>query len=184
LSTQQPPHPNFPRLTPGTFSVESQPDRRYNCIAFAAEDTTRWWWPSRGGGTYWPPGIPLTDRVDSFVTAFEGLGYEICLLERLESGYEKVALFGHQDTATHAAKQANDGRWLSKLGRGVDIKHHGLRDVEGPLYGQVVVLLRRRVRRQGGLVELVASTLESTRRSVEESIRSLLDAARKHSPFS
>lgn len=60
----------------------------YNCIAFAANDTSRKWWPN--APTYWP----ITDREESlenFVAAFKTLGYEECDSPELEYGIEKIA---------------------------------------------------------------------------------------------
>jgi len=36
----------------------------YNCIAFAAGETHRWWWPM---GAYWPEPAPRDETVDSFI---------------------------------------------------------------------------------------------------------------------
>jgi hypothetical protein len=61
----------------------------------------------------------------------------------METGWEKVALFAHEDgTPTHAARQLASGRWTSKLGELEDIEHE-LEAVEGAAYGSVVVYLKR-----------------------------------------
>ncbi len=43
---------------------------------------------------------------------------------------------------THAARQLASGRWTSKLGKAEDIEHD-LHDLEGDLYGIVVLLMKR-----------------------------------------
>lgn len=35
----------FPGLQGTSFEITSPRDRRYNCVAWAANDTRRWWWP-------------------------------------------------------------------------------------------------------------------------------------------
>lgn len=139
----------FPRLR-GTARYEpvSPIDEDYNCIAFAAGDTRRWWWPrsSFPGGFYWPATAPQEETIDAFVAAFELLGYELCSDESLEPGYEKVVLYQDAGKPTHAARQQADGTWLSKLGQAYDISHDTPEAVGGnPGYGNVVAVMRRPV---------------------------------------
>ena len=61
----------------------------------------------------------------------------MCLEETLESGFEKVALYGSGFMYTHAARQLPDGRWTSKLGQKEDITHNTPDDVAGGVYGEV-----------------------------------------------
>jgi hypothetical protein len=141
----------FPGLAvdPG-FEVTSPSDTRYNCIAWAADDTSRWWWPVPGqpvtrAGSYWPPGIQPTGTLADFRAAFETLGYQVCADASLEEGFEKVAIY--VDAAaepTHAARQLPDGSWTSKLGRAPDITHTDLDGVGGTDgYGRVALIMRR-----------------------------------------
>lgn len=116
---------------------------QYNCIAFAADDNTRRWWPV--DGRYWPPGFPRVATLENFVATFsKWLGYKPCTSEECEPGKEKIAIF--VDAAgipTHAAKQLEgDGWWKSKLGDNVDIEHE-LRAVEGRAYGKVRLIMSR-----------------------------------------
>lgn len=133
-------HPTSPRTT-------SPRVIHYNCIAWAAGDTTRPWWPAPGH--YWPRGIaPTTPTVLSFIIAFgHEAGYAPCNNSALEPGVEKVALYGYsQLEVTHAARQLPSGVWTSKLGRHVDIEHRSLSALEGPApaYGTVIQILARR----------------------------------------
>ena len=132
---------SFPNLSSGQFEVTSEFSLEYNCIAWAAGDNSRWWWPA--GGDYWPIDDAST-AVDSFVRAFATLGYEPADDDSLEAGYEKVALYAKAAHVTHAARQLASGRWTSKLGSDVDIEHE-LRGIEGDAYGAVVQLLKRLV---------------------------------------
>ena len=43
----------FPNLASEGFETVGQASELYNCIAYAAGDTTKWWWPD--GINYWPP---------------------------------------------------------------------------------------------------------------------------------
>jgi hypothetical protein len=133
------PDNSFPNLSSSQFEITSDFSLDYNCIAWAAGDISRWWWPATGD--YWP----IDDNsaaVDSFARAFATIGYGPADDNSLEAGYEKVALFAKEARVTHAARQLANGRWTSKLGSDVDIEHE-LHGIEGQVYGTVVRLLRR-----------------------------------------
>ncbi len=135
----------FPGLQTTTFAVTSAATRDYNCVAWAAGDTTRWWWPDLEDGddvAYWPEGIANEETVDAFITAFSALGYVPCAGEEKEAGFEKVAIFANGAAPTHIARQLPTGRWTSKLGQREDIEHD-LHAVEGDAYGMVVRVLKR-----------------------------------------
>jgi hypothetical protein len=134
----------FPALRGTTWRVSSPFETRYNCIAWAAGDTTQWWWPrDPAEGYYWPAGVERAETLAAFVAVFSLLGYAPCSTAEPETGYEKVVLFVAPDgTPTHAARQLPDGRWTSKLGRGEDIEHE-LQDICGAVYGSVAQLMRR-----------------------------------------
>lgn len=140
----------FPSLRSARFDVTSPPDHRYNCIAHAATDATRWWEPVALGGYYWPPGVPRAMTLASYQAAFESLGYTRCVSGGLERGVERVAIYvDGQGTPTHAARQLPSGAWTSKLGKEVDIEHADPVSVAGAHYGSVAVYLRRRENRPG-----------------------------------
>ena len=134
----------FPGLRSSPFHVTSPATREYNCIAWAAGDAARWWWPDPDpdAAAFWPPGVPVLETLDALVAAFATLGYAPCLDEQPESGFEKVALFADAGAPTHAARQLPGGRWTSKLGLCEDIEHD-LHAVSGDLYGTVALLLKR-----------------------------------------
>jgi hypothetical protein len=139
----------FPGLRGSGYQVTSPRADRYNCIAWAADDVSNWWWPdepNQPDSSFWPPGVPRAHTLDAFCEAFATLGYAVCDDEQPEVGYEKVALFSVNGEPTHAARLLTSGRWTSKLGPMEDIEH-GLPDLEGDVYGTVTVLLKRAVRK-------------------------------------
>jgi hypothetical protein len=140
----------FPKLNRRDYMVTSPPTGAYNCIAHAAQDETRWWWPG-GPGTYWPIS-ERAETVDCFIAAYASIGYEICPTQTRspEAQFERVAIYvDATGKPTHAARQLPDGTWTSKLGPSQDIRHNALEHVEdsdgkGLGYGTVAVILRRK----------------------------------------
>jgi hypothetical protein len=125
--------------------VTSPPTLDYNCVAWVAGDTTRWWWPdpdAHNDTSYWPPGVSEEETVEAFAAAFTTLGYAPASDDALEPGFEKLALFAAGGTPTHLARQLPNGRWTSKLGRREDIEHE-LQALCGDIYGKVVLVMRR-----------------------------------------
>jgi hypothetical protein len=127
------------------YRITSPKDDDYNCISWTVGDTTQWWWPNEADAprsAYWPPGVPREQTLEAFCDAFATLGYAVCNDDRLEAGYEKIALFAVMGTPKHAARQLPSGRWTSKLGEREDIEH-ALHDLTGMVYGSVVLVLKR-----------------------------------------
>lgn len=144
---------DFENLKDGEFRKTSERDADYNCIAYAAGDQTRRWWPSKESSKhYWPKGAPKTVSVKSFVTAFKKLGYVPCDSAAFEEGFEKVAIFVTHvskpftpvGTPTHMAIQWPNGEWRSKLGGSQDIAHKTLEAIGGWQYGEVKQILKRK----------------------------------------
>jgi hypothetical protein len=105
----------FPGLRTKPFRVTSPADRKYNCIAWAANDTSDWWWPERNApDVVWPDSAPREVSLSAFTDAFLAIGYIVGGDDSLEPGFEKVALFA--DAAgmpSHAARQLPSGAWTS-----------------------------------------------------------------------
>ena len=120
--------------------VTSPATKEYNCIAWAAEDEKRFWWPLGG---YWPPTAPRETSLEAFIKVFNNLGYEKCDNPDLESGYRKVTIYAKDGIPTHAARQLNNGKWTSKLGKAEDVEHDGLM-LPILSYGQPILFLRRK----------------------------------------
>jgi len=134
------PSASFPHLTADNHQVTSPPADEYNCVAWAAGDTMRWWQP----GVHWPVAVPPgAYGIEVLEQAFRALGYDTCDDGWLEPGFEKVALYGDDIYYTHIARQLQDGRWTSKLGAAEDIKHDATDGVGGGIYGTVLRFMKR-----------------------------------------
>lgn len=138
----------FPGLAGRPWAKTSEWQGEYNCIAYAAGDKKRIWWPfedvddGHGDGCFWPEAVDRRPTLAAFVAAFRTLGYVQVSLSDLDPGVEKVALFALDGVPKHAAIQLESGRWSSKLGQAWDIEHD-LVDLQGPRYGQVAAILAR-----------------------------------------
>lgn len=135
----------FPNLAKGGYARTSPRTNRQNCVAYAAGDDLRWWWPLPAGvpDVHWPAGAAREETLPAFQQAFESLGYAACLDGQFEPGFQKVALFADdQGVPLHAARQHDNGRYRSKLGELEDIEHD-LHDLEGVEYGRVVLIMKR-----------------------------------------
>lgn len=150
---------NFPRLTPDLYEVVDDETDVYNCIAYAAGDTTRWWWPDPFGVYYWP----LSKReqtVECFIEMFESLDYSKCRCSLKRRSLVKIALYYDPvgcaslritaGSPTHAAIQQNNGTWRSKLGDWELIEHRTLKSLNGTdptgvriSYGEPVQIMRK-----------------------------------------
>ena len=131
---------HFPGLKNTDYAIISPRTPKYNCIAWAVGDTTRFWWPR--DEAYWPPTVPKEATIDALVQAFETLGYAHCNTADKENGIEKVAIYAKGQEPKHAARQLKSGMWTSKLGNEEDIVHT-LDGLAGEMYGDVVRLLMR-----------------------------------------
>lgn len=126
--------------------VTSPATTEYNCIAWAAGETDRFWWPDLMGVAYWPEGVPRQESLEAFVQAYRTLGYEPCDSAAVEFGVEKIAVYVDDlREPKHAARQLPSGKWTSKLGRGEDIEHDALHGDYPPScsYGHVAAILSR-----------------------------------------
>lgn len=137
----------FPNLL-NHYKKKSQNSTQYNCIAWAAGESHRHWWPNEGTEVYWPLDLTFEEDVDcrleNFIQAFELLGYECCEGQAREKGYQKVAIYCKDGKPTHAARQLWRGSWVSKLGtRNIDIEHETNKLLEDGLYGKVAQVMRR-----------------------------------------
>lgn len=132
----------FPRLANEDFEIICPPSVTYNCIAYAAGDTTDWW--SYRPEYYWPPDVERSPTIDGLRALFVKRGYRKCNGPKLEPLYEKVALYAEFGAWTHAALQMSNGRWRSKLDVGELIEHRSPDSLVGGRYGRPQVYMRRR----------------------------------------
>lgn len=138
---------DFLGLRNSGWSITSEQDPHYNCVAFAVYDTRQFWDANLIGvrGYYWPPGVPRDDSLASWVRAFEMNSYRVCADGELEPGVEKIAIYVDEaGIPQHVARQLAYGAWTSKLGKSEDIRHPALTSLEGDLYGKVAVFMMRR----------------------------------------
>jgi hypothetical protein len=150
LSTTRYFRTDFPKLKPYHCDLVnfSGATTDYNCIAWAASETTDWWWPDDPviGNGYWPLGVPREETIPAFIAAYETLGYRKCKRGWLERGFEKIAIYADSaGVPTHAARQLENGSWTTKFGPYEDVEHVSLGCLNGPLYGKAVAYMKRRI---------------------------------------
>lgn len=132
----------YPGLRAGEFRLTSPATSAYNCLGWAADDSSRWWSADEFPLYYWPAGVPRENTVAGWAAALGSVGYEPCPDSGVQPGYMHVALYGRAGAATHVARQLPMGRWTSKMGKNVDIEHD-LEALAGAVFGDVVMLMRR-----------------------------------------
>lgn len=133
----------FPNLQNEDFKIVGPSTEDYNCIAYAAGDSNRWWWPD--GINYWPDWAPLEKSIESLLEAFAGLGFERCENAETEDGYQKLALYEENGAMKHAAVLLPNGRWRSKMGQGPVIEHNSPESLANGIYGSPTVFMKRAV---------------------------------------
>lgn len=113
----------FPTLVGTGYAVTSPSGAEYNCIAWAAGEDDRWWWPDAEGVSYWPAGVPREETLLAFTAAFATLGFAPSTHPNLEPKIVKIAIYARSGLPTHASRQLPNGNWTSKLGQAEDIEH-------------------------------------------------------------
>jgi len=132
---------SFPLLLQTNYKPTSPHTISYNCIAWALGDDSKVWWPN--SQYFWPDGILNEVSIKAFTSMFALYGYIECPSEKLEKGFEKIALYvDDQNFPTHASRQLRNGRWTSKLGGSKDIEH-ALNELTQSDYGKVVKIYKR-----------------------------------------
>jgi hypothetical protein len=128
----------FPNLG-ADFEVLAPRNSTFNCIAWSMGITNRWVWPGKS--------------VADFDREYGRLGfYRLRTLDyRLQPGVTRIVLYGQVKPAgmiecTHAARQATDGTWTSKLGKLPLIRHLTPEALNGQSYGRPIAVYVRAVR--------------------------------------
>lgn len=135
----------FPGLKGSGYRRTSEKTPDYNCVAWAMGESHRWWEAVKMPGYHWPDGISNDGSVKAVVALFRREGFSKCEKNTLESGYQKVAIYGDEDGEfLHVARQESDGSWSSKVGRLADMSHPTLECLCGIEYGAVKVVMRRK----------------------------------------
>ena len=110
----------LPHLAAEGYELTSDPTDEYNCIAYAAGETDRWW-SHDSDDYYWPEHASRTASIVSLIEVFAGLGYEPCEDTEDEPGFRIIALYANQrGDWTHAAVKLPSGGWSSKLNQSQD----------------------------------------------------------------
>jgi hypothetical protein len=131
----------FPNLDENNYKATSPGDNGYNCIAWAYGVNDNWFWPD--DYYFWPEDIKREETVEAFIELFRSINYERCDTASLETDREKVAIYALCGIPTHAARQLPNGKWTSKLGEEIDIEHDNLACLNGPVYGEVEIIMSR-----------------------------------------
>ena len=141
------PKHELPHLAADNCEIKSKATKRYNCLAWAAGEDFRWWWPDLLGKDYWPAGVAREASIRAFLEAYGTCGFKLCFDGTLQASTEKLAIYGKDQAGTeiptHAALQLENGEWTSKVGRFEDIYHKTTAAMEGPVYGRVICYLAR-----------------------------------------
>ena len=132
----------FPAPAGSGYTVTSSATERYNCLAWAAGETDRWWWPDPMDAAYWPAGARREETLPAFLAAYAALGYAPTAGADAEPGVGKVAVYARSGLPTHAARQLPTGRWTSKLGAAEDLERT-LSDPFGAIDGDVAAIFAR-----------------------------------------
>lgn len=135
---------DFPQLRPHDCGGDiSAATHMYNCIAWAATDTSAWWEPDPFFQYYWPEGVKRDYTLDAYISAFHTVGFEVCDDAAPEPGMEKIVIYVRNGQPTHASRRLQNGNWTSKLGDFEDIEHIELDCLNGPLYGSAHTYMKR-----------------------------------------
>lgn len=140
---------HLPGLASSRYEVTSDATNRYNCLAWALGDATRWWAPVDGQRIYWPAEVPREWSLAAVQAVLRIEGFALCEDGAPFEGVEKVALYADEVTMTHVARQLPNGRWTSKLGSDCDIEHEleALEGFDGSpdayRYGHIVAFMSR-----------------------------------------
>ncbi len=119
--------------------VKGAADKSYNCIAWAVGRSDANWDPKEGDDPdvnyFWPPNVPSDYQVTSLIAALDSMGFVICTDGSLEDGVEKVAIYADGTEYMHAARQLENGKWTSKMGKAQQIEHDAPEDLADPSMG-------------------------------------------------
>lgn len=141
------------------FRPTNPATERFNCVAWALHDRSRFWWPGGHPGyfledddkpcDYWPVRLTEPDpasNLDHFFRLFADHGFRACRDGALEHGVEKVVFYTQScrgvELFQHAARQLPSGLWTSKLGRLIDLEHAAPQDLCEE-YGETLTFLGR-----------------------------------------
>ena len=132
----------FPNLADSGYEITGEASLVYNCTAWALGITSQRW-DCDVPGSYWPPSLPRDNRIETLMRLFAGEGFSLCDDDSPEPGYKKIALYAFVGLFTRVARQLEDGRWTSKLGKREVITHSSPANLTGGFFGNVHCIMRR-----------------------------------------
>lgn len=133
----------LPGFVDSARKITSPPTHQYNCIAWAFEDPTKWWWPQDHPDAHWPIDCDGLTTLEAFEAWFDHDGWELTQNPSYEAAYRKVALYADANgEPTHAARLLEEGKWTSKLGPFHDV-WHGYNELDGPAYGSIIRIYKK-----------------------------------------
>ena len=137
---------DFPNLKLDEFIITSRINFFYNCFAWAAGYDNVVMQPSNNTMYCWLTG-EIGETLENFEKQYQHFGFERTDNSELEVGIEKAAFYVKDNIVQHASRQLENGWWTSKLGQfGEDIAHKALKGLEGEVYGQVEMIMKRTVK--------------------------------------
>ena len=133
----------FPNLVPENYSLNSEPLKKYNCVAWASGINYKridFYRNEKGE-------IDEDQSCNRYIEYFKTLGYIECETPIFENGFQKIALYeDRRGDFTYVALQLDNNTWTSKLGFLEDIEHSNLEALEGKgrdQYGYHSVYMKR-----------------------------------------
>ncbi len=136
----------FPKILAEGYRVTSPKTNQYNCIAWAIEIDSKWFWPDQMGQFYWPSDIPREATLQNFELLYKKYGYEVCDNSLAENGYLKIIVYVDSlGKPTHASRQLLTGKWTSKLGQSQDIEHNTPDALFGDAYGNIGLVMKKQI---------------------------------------
>jgi hypothetical protein len=148
----------FPLLQNEGARKTSKRTKQYNCLSWSSKRVKKQWFEPLALEPWYhcPPELRYGDySIENFFQMFENLGYERIQQDddKFEFCYKKVAIYGilgyyeiDKWGFAHVSDQLHTGKWTSKLGDDIDIRHYSLKSLEGDTeeYGKVIGMFRKK----------------------------------------
>jgi hypothetical protein len=134
---------SFPNSLLEPFKITSPETASYNCLAWALNDTSKWY--ENDDDYYWFEGIEKNNTLETIQKIFVNFGFIKTENTEYQVGIERIALFSKDNIeCTHLARQQDKDQWTSKLGSSYDV-NHTLKSIENGIYGNVVIIMEKRL---------------------------------------
>ena len=107
---------HLPGLAGTRYAITSDPSELYNCIAWVAGESHRWWSPLAEDGEYWPLEYQPEATIEVVQSGLATAGFERCPDGALAVGVEKIRAIRRR-TRIHACSAAVAERALDEQAR-------------------------------------------------------------------